>query len=228
MMVRSIILFVVAMYCGSAGADDAAADAQLVYAYEVFLSADPSGPESAGIWLKLGNIHLRRSRFDEARDAYRHVVSLGDQARQAQMTVAGKLGIGLTYSRESRYREAADYLTGVVGEVSGGRPSGNLVSVYRELANVSLHTENYADVVEYGRRAMEAYHALDSWEDEALMLLVIGVAHAENGALTDAETALRKSYRLFNGRGGDDLSHVEQAGRVIRIARGYGIQNSDW
>ena len=228
MMVRVIILLLTAALTSHAGADEDVADSQLVYAYKVFLDAEPSGPDSAGIWLKLGNILLRHSRFEEARKAYREVVRLGGAEHEAQMAMAGKLGIGLTFSRESRYSEAADYLTKAVDESAGGIPSANLVSVYRELANISLHMENYPDVVVYGERAMEAYRKAGAWEDEALMLLVIGVAHAESGAMGDAEQALRESYELFNGRGKDDLSHFEQAGRVIRIARGYGIENVDW
>ncbi len=223
----ALLGFVAALSFSGAVSGDAVDD-QLAYAYEVFLAAEPEGRHSAGIWLKLANIRLRQSRFEEARAAYRRVDTLGQRAAGIEMSLAGRLGIGLAYSGEERYEEAGRALSDAIEEARGEPVRGNLVTIYRELANVNLHTGDYPAVIRHAATARQAYRTLGRWEDEAVMLLVIGVAHAETGALEDAASALRGSFDLFSERGADDAEHREQAQRVTRIARGYGIDDAGW
>lgn len=226
--VRAELLGFVAALAFSGAVSGDAVDNQLTYAYEVFLKEDPEGAHSAGIWLKLANIRLRQSRYEEARAAYRRVVSLSPDQGGIGMMLAGRLGVGLSYSGEERYAEAEQALMTAVAQAADEPVRGNLVTIHRELANVGLHTGNFTHVIRHAKAARRAYRTLGRWEDEAVMLLVIGVAHAEIGALEDAASALRGSFDLFSTRGADDVAHREQAARVTRIARGYGIDGTDW
>ncbi len=226
--VRFVVLCLAVATTVSPAAAEDVADAQLAYAYEVFLSEDPDGALSADIWLKLGNVRLRQLRHADAREAYRRVVDLAGDEASVETMLAGRLGIGLSYSGEERYEDAVRELTVAVDQSRDAPLRGNLVAIYRELANIGLHTEDYVSVIRYAETARGAYDTMGYWEDEAVMLLVIGVAHAETGALEDAATALHRSYDLFTERGAGDVDHRAQATRVARIARAYGINDKRW
>ncbi|KAA3631086.1 MAG: tetratricopeptide repeat protein [Proteobacteria bacterium] len=226
---RAFLVILAVTAVASVTADETATNSQLAYAYEVFLSQDPSGPDSAEIWLKLANIRLQQSRYDEAREAYRHVAELGALEHSGDMENAGRLGVGLSLSGESRYAEAVKELEEAIRRAGNEPVRGNLVAIYRELANIGLQTDDYDAVIKYGGVARGAYETLGHWEDEALMLLAVGIAHAEKGARTLARVALSRSHRLVVERGDREApDYAERAERVVRIARGYGIDTDDW
>lgn len=220
-----------ALSTGSAGGEDAlpvdAAESSLVYAYEQFLAAHPDHALGTEVWLKLANIHLRNRRFDSARQGYEQVIGRSQAADEVEMKQAGQLGMGLAYSGEKRYQDAWRELDSAIREAEGLPRRGNLVSMYREMASIGLQLRNYTSVIEYGTTARDAYRTLGRWEDEAVMLLVIGVASAETGDIEQAAGALQRSHQLFRERA-DDPGHREQATRVARIARGYGIDDVTW
>lgn len=216
-----ILAAIVFAKVGTAVAQGEVAEAQLVYAYEVFLSHDPVGPDSADIWLKLGNLHLRHARYAEARNAYRHVADLGSERGRMQLAMAGRLGVGLSYSGEQRYRFAFRELTAALDQAAGEAIVGNILAIYRELASIALRIEDFEAVLTYGPAARDAYQHLGQFEDEALMWLLAGIAHAEQGSAGEAERAFIRSRRLFELDGAEDGARRVQ--RVLRIARGYGI-----
>lgn len=201
---------------------------QLVYAYELFLLENPSDPLSAELWQKLGNIYLHQGHYDDARKAYGNVIRLAVESpdHDSPERLAAELGIGLSLSAERRFDEAVVQLRKAADNASSADVSKNMISVYRELTSIGLRTDDYVLSFEYASHAQKIYKTLGYLNDEADMLLVMGVSSAQQGNMQQARELLKKSFHILTEI--DNATSIEQASRVVKIANEFGIDSSAW
>jgi tetratricopeptide (TPR) repeat protein len=158
-------------------------------------------PANADGWNQLGHVYLRTGQLDQAEEAYRKVVTLGEANGDMAVIAMGTGNLGLLYRTRGDLDRAEEmYKKALAINEQLGRQEG-MADQYGNLGNIYQTRGELGRAEEMHKKSLVIEEQLGRQEGMANQYGNLGLIYRTRGELDRAEEMLKKALALFKAVG---------------------------